>query len=1332
MKIDKLLILTILFLGNISVSFGQIAAWDFSGVTTAIPTFAATTFDANLSSSNLITRGAGATASSAVNSFRTTGFKNEGISTANTDYFQITISPAIGYNLSLSTIDAKFGGTASYYAAPGVTSQFAYSLDGTNFTLIGLPDQTTNLTMAQIDLTSISALQNVNSGTTVTIRYYASGQTTTGGWGFLSGASPGTNGLAIGGSITVANPNNNDSYIQNPVTQIGAANISSLVTTLAQAVPVFKVSVNDAGTSDGLPTNITQITLKNANPVNSADWQTAIQGIKLLNGINTVNVQQVVISANAIVLTINSGDLVIPNAGSADLTFEVYLNQSGLIDGTQFQFFVNHLVHGWGSDMSGSGFLPVFVSDVTSAVFTIDVVGSKLQFTSVPTSVWANQNFNISVEATDINNNLDLSANNQIVLQKNIGGGVLSSVTGLTQTLSSGVYNWIDVKYDSPGYFSLLINEQSSTLSQATTGLINCIPTGQILNESFNDGDFTNSPSWTGETGDMIITPELQLQLFTTTTTTDTSYLVTPLWLSLDSIEWQVYIKLGFDPSDNNFTRYYLMSDNENLKSSLNGYFLKFGENGTNDAVQLFYQSGSTITSVCRAIDGQIASSPSVRVKVIRTNAGLWRLYVDPTGGSSFELQAQGSETSFLSNGFYTGVFNRYTSTNASGKFTFDDFYCGPVQVDTIAPTFTDLSVIDSLHLDLHFSEGISLSTAQAVLNFAVNSGIGNPISAIRDALDYKVIHLTFSTPFISGTTYTLTASNLKDFSNNSIAVPVVETFMWYKALPFDIQINEIMADPSPVIGLPEFEYLELHNRSIYDIDISNWSLTIGTSTVVIPSSKILADGYLIICTSTAQTALQAYGNTLGIISSSSALTNTGNSIVLKDKEDQTISFVQYSDSWYRSTFKVNGGWSIEQIDPMNPCGENTNWIASVDPSGGTPGRRNSVFATNSDLIAPELLRAVLTLPDTLLLTFGETIFANDTLNVSDFSVNHGIGSPVTAVFTDITKKKAKLIFSQTFLNDTVYEISVIGQLKDCAGNLITTSNKALFAIPDTIIPGCLVINEVLFNPNTGGVDYVELYNNTKNVFDLKDLKLAVLDITGQPSVIDDIAPEGFYMFPGYYAVLTTDPTKVFPFYSCPNKKAFVKMQSMPSYNNSDGRVSIINKSFQVIDDFSYTESMHFQLLNSFQGVSLERIHPDIPTQDAKNWHSAAESAGFGTPGYKNSQFSQFEQLDASITVEPEVFSPDNDGYNDLLNIRYKFEEPGYVANVTIFDARGRKVKLLVSNELLAIEGYFTWDGLNDANQKVALGVYVVFVEVFNLNGNTKHFKKACVVASKL
>lgn len=193
----------ILFCFGGNTGWAQIAAWDFY-TKDQIAILSATTFDINLEPGSYadITRGSGATASTGINSFRTKGFENDGISLANTDYFQITLSARLGYEISLSTIDAKCNGTASFGASPGVSSQFAYSLDGINFTLIDLPSITIGATVSipQIDVSGISALQSVPSGTTITIRYYASGQTDSGGWGFYS-ASAGSNGLAIGGIV---------------------------------------------------------------------------------------------------------------------------------------------------------------------------------------------------------------------------------------------------------------------------------------------------------------------------------------------------------------------------------------------------------------------------------------------------------------------------------------------------------------------------------------------------------------------------------------------------------------------------------------------------------------------------------------------------------------------------------------------------------------------------------------------------------------------------------------------------------------------------------------------------------------------------------------------------------------------------------------------------------------------------------------------------------------------------------------------------------------------------------------------------------------------------
>lgn len=185
----------------------DIASWNFTGQSSVV-TSTASASDSNLAAVPILTRGPGAAASSGNNSFRTVGFQNNGIALSNTDYFQVTLTAAANFSLSLSSIDARLAGTASFAASPGVSNQFAYSLDGTNFTLIGAPVIVVGApaTMPQVNLSGVSALQNIPQGTTVTLRFYASGQTTSGGWGFNS-PDASTSGFVVRGSINSASPN---------------------------------------------------------------------------------------------------------------------------------------------------------------------------------------------------------------------------------------------------------------------------------------------------------------------------------------------------------------------------------------------------------------------------------------------------------------------------------------------------------------------------------------------------------------------------------------------------------------------------------------------------------------------------------------------------------------------------------------------------------------------------------------------------------------------------------------------------------------------------------------------------------------------------------------------------------------------------------------------------------------------------------------------------------------------------------------------------------------------------------------------------------------------
>lgn len=193
--------------------------------------------------------------------------------------------------------------------------------------------------------------------------------------------------------------------------------------------------------------------------------------------------------------------------------------------------------------------------------------------------------------------------------------------------------------------------------------------------DNFSDGDFTTNPTWSGDDGKFIVNSSLQLQLFTTGS--DVAYLSTNINSNEDTVKWQFYIKLSFDPSSTNFPKFYLMSNNADLKGSLNGYFISFGETGSLDAIALYRQSGMSVTEIARGIDGEAAFAPELRIAVLKNNlTGEWNIFADNTGGTNFHYEASVIDTTYEFGVFYIGPVCTYTSSN-SQNFFFDDFYVG-------------------------------------------------------------------------------------------------------------------------------------------------------------------------------------------------------------------------------------------------------------------------------------------------------------------------------------------------------------------------------------------------------------------------------------------------------------------------------------------------------------------------------------------------------------------------------------------------------------------------------------------------------------------------------
>jgi hypothetical protein len=177
--------------------------------------------------------------------------------------------------------------------------------------------------------------------------------------------------------------------------------------------------------------------------------------------------------------------------------------------------------------------------------------------------------------------------------------------------------------------------------------------------------------------------------------------------------------------------------------------------------------------------------------------------------------------------------------------------------------------------------------------------------------------------------------------------------------------------------------------------------------------------------------------------------------------------------------------------------------------------------------------------------------------------------------------------------------------------------------------------------------------------------------------------------------------------------------------------VVLLNQQGTVLDEVTYNDSWQFPLISNSQGVALERIDPASPSQDPSNWHSAASTAAYGTPTYQNSQF--FQRMDpmSAVAVTPEVFSPDNDGYNDVTTISFSLQEPGFMANCLVLNSNGNLERHLVTGALSGTKGQWIWNGLDDKGQKLPVGIYIIYIEFYKLDGKKFHIKTIVTLAGK-
>ncbi|AWV98139.1 lamin tail domain-containing protein [Arcticibacterium luteifluviistationis] len=516
----------------------------------------------------------------------------------------------------------------------------------------------------------------------------------------------------------------------------------------------------------------------------------------------------------------------------------------------------------------------------------------------------------------------------------------------------------------------------------------------------------------------------------------------------------------------------------------------------------------------------------------------------------------------------------------------------------------------------------------------------------------------------------------------------------------YRVLITEIFADPTPSHGLPEKEYIELYNNSNSLIDLKSYVLYYNTSEVSFPNVEIEAGEYLIVCRENNVSFLEPYGKVLGL--SKFSLLNGGTKLRLENPSGQLVHEVVYSDDWYATG--RDQGYSLEMIDLSAPCRDAENWTSSASEQGGTPGMANASAESLIDLEGPVFISYNDLGDNSYEFIFSEKL--NEDVETLDVGAQELDIQEV--LFSTVNNNTINIKLGSALAERGLFDITFNG-IADCSGNLSPAIIVSIGNIPSPEV-GSLFLSEILFNPKSGGEDFVEIYNNSDKNFNLKGLGLT----KGDDEIIV-LSTANLIIEAKSFLCFTKDKEILVEFYPKAALYNIIEVNKLPSYNNDEGVVVLVSAEGLELDRFEYNEDLHHPSLDDVDGISLERRSFESGFND---WESVSSSENYATPGYK--KWNNLENSVFQIIVLPEVFSPNDDGFDDEVLINFQIHETG-ILDASIYDINGKHVTALLKGQYTTNDVELAWDGYNVSNEPMPVGYYIVYAE---LRTATKIYRK--------
>jgi len=278
-----------------------------------------------------------------------------------------------------------------------------------------------------------------------------------------------------------------------------------------------------------------------------------------------------------------------------------------------------------------------------------------------------------------------------------------------------------------------------------------------------------------------------------------------------------------------------------------------------------------------------------------------------------------------------------------------------------------------------------------------------------------------------------------------------------------------------------------------------------------------------------------------------------------------------------------------------------------------------------------------------------------------------------------------------------------------------TEDNNQVVLFCELANSSSFLINEIYYSNEDPIPEWIEIYNHATQPLPLEGLTIFV------NSDFSHLDGDGA-LLPGHYALLVPDSEDGIQFAESIGVPFCTGLPVLP---NSEAEIQFTYQQ-NVQETFTYSSDW-----GGSRGVSLERFSPNLSANDSRNWSSSIADDG-SSPGQQNSIFIPYFPEEAEISLTPNPFSPDDDGWEDIQIIRLAL--PCRMVRITIeaFDLRGRQVALLQENEISAAIAEVIWNGKGKNNKRLAVGPYYLVIQAIGGNGQTYSYRRLSYIATKL